>query len=606
MFSCKKTFKIQTGLCAIYIVLGVLSCPPYSYAQEVSSDTESDSRHIDRLGEGSSEEWQMDLALPAATSVGNSATSLPDAEQDQQLQQLLSSLAANPDSSRILGQLNGLLRDVLVQADVLMDENSIDEARQLLSLVQSVDPSIRGLNSANTRLVVLREVSDLLTLGDIALDAQKLIEPANDNALYYYRNALQKNPENKAIKTAIINVEAALIIRAEESSEDLDFEMAAEWLAQASAVREEQSQVNAAWAGLNAAQSGHADELEAKALAAMDAGSFNLAEFNIIDLIALGNQEERVQTLRARLEDARLYGGFEPGQVITDEFLRSDGLAPSIVIIPSGSFLMGSGGRSGGAYDNEQPRHRVTIERGFGLGIKEVTVEEFGLFVSTSGYVTSAERAGRSTIYDESAGRLSKRNGISWKNDFQGDDANPDDPVIHVNFHDANAYVEWLAVETGKHYRLPTEAEFEYVATAAGNGTYWWGEGSPDETVENITGQRDKSRSKRRWTTPFKKYGDGYWGPAPAGSFRVDEMLHPMGVQDIAGNVSEWTADCWHSNYMQAPVDGSAWVNPGCERTVVRGGYWASAPQQTRAAFRISAKPETLGPVVGIRIARDL
>jgi formylglycine-generating enzyme required for sulfatase activity len=83
-------------------------------------------------------------------------------------------------------------------------------------------------------------------------------------------------------------------------------------------------------------------------------------------------------------------------------------------------------------------------------------------------------------------------------------------------------------------------------------------------------------------------------------------MAHPMGVQDIAGNVSEWTEDCWHQNYMKAPSDGSAWVNPGCSRRVVRGGYWASAPKQSRAAFRISAKPDTYGPVVGFRVARDL
>jgi len=175
-----------------------------------------------------------------------------------------------------------------------------------------------------------------------------------------------------------------------------------------------------------------------------------------------------------------------------------------------------------------------------------------------------------------------------------------------VNLHDAHAYVQWLAAETGKSYRLPSEAEYEYVARAAGNGTYWWGEHSPSKVVENLTGSRDKSQGKRSWSTPFKQYGDNYWGPAPAGSLLDAGLVHPMGVYDIAGNVSEWVEDCWHSNYIKAPLNGSAWVNPGCKRTVVRGGYWASAPEQSRAAFRISAKPETYGPVVGIRIARDL
>jgi formylglycine-generating enzyme required for sulfatase activity len=79
-----------------------------------------------------------------------------------------------------------------------------------------------------------------------------------------------------------------------------------------------------------------------------------------------------------------------------------------------------------------------------------------------------------------------------------------------------------------------------------------------------------------------------------------------MGIYDIAGNVSEWTEDCWHDNYIKAPVDGSAWVNPGCNRRVVRGGYWAGSPLRTRAAFRIAAEADTYGPVVGFRIARDL
>ncbi|MCK5530766.1 MAG: SUMF1/EgtB/PvdO family nonheme iron enzyme, partial [Halopseudomonas aestusnigri] len=75
---------------------------------------------------------------------------------------------------------------------------------------------------------------------------------------------------------------------------------------------------------------------------------------------------------------------------------------------------------------------------------------------------------------------------------------------------------------------------------------------------------------------------------------------------DIAGNVSEWTEDCWHQTYSQAPVDGSAWVNPGCQRRVVRGGYWASSPDQARSAARISAGTNLHGARVGIRIARDL
>jgi len=350
----------------------------------------------------------------------------------------------------------------------------------------------------------------------------------------------------------------------------------------------------------------HAEDLQGRVLAAIDAGNFNSAHSGINDLTALGGQEERVNMLRERLGNARFYDGFQPGQIINDEFLQSGDKAPAIIVIPAGSFMMGSTDRSGSANNNEQPRHRVTIESGFGLGIMEVTVEQFGLFIQSSGYLTAADRAGLSKIYDEAVGQIVERAGINWKSDYQGEVASLEEPVIHVDFEDAKAYVQWLAAETGKRYRLPSEAEYEYVARAAGRGSYWWGEGSPAKVVENLTGERDESPSKRSWGTPFKRYGDGYWGPAPTGSLEDNSLVHPMGVYDIAGNVSEWVEDCWHLNYSNAPADGSAWVDPGCTRRVVRGGYWASVPEQSRAAFRVAAEPGMPGPVAGIRVARDL
>ncbi|GMR15134.1 MAG: hypothetical protein BMS9Abin30_0755 [Gammaproteobacteria bacterium] len=567
------------------------------------------SRRIERLGDASTEEWEMDLSLPivAPTAPGGAgATSLPDAAQNQQLQQLLTRLAAEPDNSKVLAQLNKLLADVLGEAGNLMERGSIDAATKLLAVIQPIDPNLRGLKSAYRRLKVLREVDALLVTGYAALEAQRVIKPEEDNALYYFKQALQKSPDNNSIQLGLARVQETLVLRANEAAQELDFGMAEQWLQQASEVRENQSLVDDAREQLSTFQNMHAEDIEKKALTAMDTGKFDLAEINIIDLIAMGGQEERVKILQAQLEEARFYGGFEPGQIISDVFLQSDDRAPDIVVIAAGSFLMGSNDRSGGAYDNEQPRHRVTIERGFALGVREVTVEEFGLFIERSGYQTAADLSGTSTIYDEAAGRLSKRKDTNWKSDYRGKKAKPEDPVLHVNSFDAEAYAQWLAVETGKKYRLPSEAEYEYVARAAGNRTYWWGEGVPGKAVENLTGERDKSPDKRRWTTYFEKYGDGYWGPSPAGSLKDTELVHPMGVYDIAGNVSEWTADCWHQNYIKAPVDGSAWINPGCKRRVVRGGYWASAPAQSRAAFRISAKPETAGPVVGIRIARDL
>ena len=608
MFASKNTLKYSMLL----ILFSVFVCASHSQAQEqpgVTGNSEdpdsSENRRIERLGDVSTDEWEMNLALPRATPPVSSAGSdfvLPDEDQNQQLQQLLSSLAKNPGSASVLGNLNALLTDILHQANGLIDAGSAQQAEQMLQLIQSINPRLAGLDTAKTRLQALNEVKDLLVAGDVALESQRIIEPENDNALYYFRQALSKDPNSPSVQSGLEKVQAALIERARQSAHDLDFEVAAAWLSEASAVLDNPKLIKTVQLELEDSWEKRALNLEQEAIDAMNSGDFNLANMNIIDLIALGGQEARVAALRARLEEARFYGGFEPGQVIRDDLLKSGGKAPEIVIVPAGNFLMGS--REGS--ENEQPKHRVIIERGFGLGVREVTVEEFRLFIERTGYRTTAERAGKSSIYNEAAGRLNSRDGVSWKNDYTGKAAEPEMPVIHVTAHDADAYVQWLANETGKHYRLPSEAEFEYVARAGGNSTYWWGEGSPTQPVENLTGERDKSPGKREWTTFFKKYGDGHWGPAPAGSISHEDLSHWMGVRDIAGNVSEWTGDCWHQNYVKAPVDGSAWFNPGCSQRVVRGGYWASAPEQSRAAYRIPVNADRHGPVIGFRVARDL
>ena len=138
----------------------------------------------------------------------------------------------------------------------------------------------------------------------------------------------------------------------------------------------------------------------------------------------------------------------------------------------------------------------------------------------------------------------------------------------------------------------------------AGSTTrYPWGNGNPTKVVDNVTGDGDRSPElKRSWAKAFRHYDDNYWGPAPLGKFPPNAF----GLIDMDGNVSEWVADCWHDNYLRAPNDGQAWMNPGCTSHVIRGGSWGSAPDQVRSAYRISAPASTRSPRVGFRVARDL
>jgi formylglycine-generating enzyme required for sulfatase activity len=244
----------------------------------------------------------------------------------------------------------------------------------------------------------------------------------------------------------------------------------------------------------------------------------------------------------------------------------------------------------------------LRFDRGFAVAQSEVSVAEFRRFVEATDYVTDAERSGSSDSYEERGGRLVNKRGVDWRRDYRGSKARDNDPVVHVSWNDAAAYASWLAESSGRGYRLPSEAEFEYILRAGSQTRYWWGDGPPDRVLANLTGSNDVSRGNRNWANAFPDYGDGFWGPAPVRSYEAN----PFGLYDIDGNVSEWVQDCWHDNFRRAPETPEAWVNPGCEARVVRGGSWGSSPEQSRSAYRIATVASVTGGRVGFRVARDL
>lgn len=328
---------------------------------------------------------------------------------------------------------------------------------------------------------------------------------------------------------------------------------------------------------------------------------FEQAEREIARLVALGLSPDRAAAMRNELEDARRHGGRAPGSDFQD--LLVDGSAgPVMVVVPAGSFRMGSPANEPDRLPNEGPRHQVRFASGFALARTEVNVAQFRDFVEDTGHVTDAERRGHASIYLRSSGRIARRSEISWRDDFTGQPADESLPVIHVSWADANAYAEWLAVQTGQPYRLPSEAEFEYALRSGSNTRYWWGDDAPDQPTENVTGQYDRFLGDRRWRVAFAHYRDGFWGPGPVGQLAPN----PFGLHDLGGNVMEWVADCWHDSYVRAPSDGSAWINRGCSRRVLRGGSWSSTPAMSRSAYRVSARFETTDPRAGFRVAREL
>jgi formylglycine-generating enzyme required for sulfatase activity len=246
--------------------------------------------------------------------------------------------------------------------------------------------------------------------------------------------------------------------------------------------------------------------------------------------------------------------GFEKGEVFSD----CTG-CPSMVVIPAGSFTMGSPSTEVGRFDDEGPQRTVTIGSSFAVGRYEVTWVEWGACVADGG-----------------CGGYTPENPSGW-----GKERNP---VMRVSWDDAQAYVSWLSRKSGKRYRLLSEAEWEYAARAGSKSRWSFGE---DET----------RLSSYAW---YAANSNGQTQPVGT------KTANAFGLYDMHGNVWEWTQDCWNMNYEGAPRDGTARTDGDCSRRVVRGGSWNGNPRNLRSANRDWNDAADRNNDVGFRVARTL
>jgi formylglycine-generating enzyme required for sulfatase activity len=217
---------------------------------------------------------------------------------------------------------------------------------------------------------------------------------------------------------------------------------------------------------------------------------------------------------------------------------------PEMMVVPAGSFTMGSPRSGGRIYSDQGPQHRVRFSRPFAVGKYAVTFAEWDECVADGGCNGYRPQ-------DEGWGRGKQ-------------------PVINVSWDDVQTYVTWLSGKTGKTYRLLSEAEREYVTRAGTTTPFWWGSDS--------------------WGSEANYAEGGSYGPNGEYSDRtlpVDWFKpNPWGLYQVHGNVWEWTADCWHNNYKGAPSNGSAWVGYCLMDRVLRGGSWANGSGYLDAAVR--------------------
>lgn len=505
----------------------------------------------------------------------------------------------NPGALDALARIGGAVRDWSLAA---LERGDEAEAQRYAAQFAELPHSENELAILRARLKTLRKVMPMLTAAAELLKQGKLIGEGDNNALAVYRNVLEIDPNNRIADEGLARIEEGYLDRALDSAAQDEFAAADSILAEASSIRPGSQALLDTRSQIEGLRRQRGETVLAQARSALDAGNPDLAETLAKSAQAISTDLAGLDEFNERLRNARLYANFKPGQVFSDRFLDTTGVAPAVVVIPAGEFTMGSPADEDGHRDDEEPQRQVRIITGFALGQSEVSVAEFRQFANSVGYRSDAERLGTGSVYDESNGRMSDRRGIDWRRDYKGDRASDKLPVLNVSWNDANEYAEWLSQRTGKRYRLPSEAEFEYVLRAGSSSRFWWGEGDPPSVLANVTGDGDRSPSKRSWGRAFKRYDDGHWGPAPVKTYPAN----PFGIFDLDGNLSEWVDDCWHDNYTRAPRDSKAWINPGCERRVIRGGSWGSSPEQVRSAYRLSVPADARSARVGFRVVREL
>jgi formylglycine-generating enzyme required for sulfatase activity len=238
----------------------------------------------------------------------------------------------------------------------------------------------------------------------------------------------------------------------------------------------------------------------------------------------------------------------EPGETFRD---CPD--CPEMVVVPPGEFDMG-----GKDTPFEAPAHRVTIAKPYAIQRREVNFDEWDA-CADAGVCKN-----RPSDHGWGRGKL---------------------PVIDVSWEDAKQFVGWLSQKTGRKYRLPSEAEWEYAARAGTTSPFWWGKdvGKGNANCDNC-GEASLHKT------------------VPTGSFRPNGF----GLYDTAGNVYEWVEDCWNDTYAKAPKDGSAWVTGQCRQRVLRGGSFANKANAATSSARFRYDIDVRYYANGFRVVRDL
>ncbi|MFM8980091.1 MAG: formylglycine-generating enzyme family protein [Planctomycetia bacterium] len=248
------------------------------------------------------------------------------------------------------------------------------------------------------------------------------------------------------------------------------------------------------------------------------------------------------------------------------------------VLVPGGSFTMGSPEGEEGRHGDEGPQQRVTLAR-FYLSVHEVTNAQY-----------RKKEAGHDSGQVEAGGKAYRLDG-------------PQQPVVLVDHEEAREYASWLTArsEAGQVYALPSEAQWEYACRAGTSARWSFGDRLSDLPRHGNFADRLAPALEALEEWRDDTVDDGHAVAAPVGSYPANAW----GLHDMHGNVWEWCADDWHESYAGAPADGRAWIDsPRAAQRVLRGGSWSNTARSLRSAHRAVAVPSGRGDFLGFRLAR--
>jgi formylglycine-generating enzyme required for sulfatase activity len=270
-----------------------------------------------------------------------------------------------------------------------------------------------------------------------------------------------------------------------------------------------------------------------------------------------------------------------------------------MIRLPAGRFVMGVGAdeedreQLAEAFRGRSEPRRTLAVAAFAIGIHEVTRGQFRRFVEATGHDAEG-------CFVWTGREFVERYDRSWRD--PGFPQADDHPAVCVSWNDAQAYVRWLGEVTGRPYRLPGEAEWEYAARAGGDAIRFWGD-DPRLACRFANGADDATaiRASTAIEASAHSCNDGYAHTAPVGRFQANAF----GVHDVLGNAAEWTQDCWRPDYRDARVDAVAETSGDCTMRAVRGGAWDEGPAGLRVAYRVGSPTTVRVYGRGFRVARD-